>query len=282
MKNTSKISVSSTAGQGQKIDPRGTRQIGRSLPAVGKSEKRRQQNRNSQIAFRQRNKMTLMALQEELNQSLLVNDALYDTIEGLLEKTETLKRSIEDALASRLKRSRSVSLNSPRSYSSCFELNRDGKSGQDNWREGFFLTKLWPYLVRRCSTEGLSRFHSWVAVSCTTRKVQYGLEESDRYICSCHHKIIFHCILHFPQFLLLWRHVLPSPIVPTRLYRSPSYSGFWIMGFWYPTNPKSTADWSEWDSRQEMWYLRSMLKRECWWGLGIPTLLGKNGGAEQE
>jgi hypothetical protein len=53
--------------------------------------------------------MTLIALQEELDQSILVNDVLYGTIEALLEKTETLKRSIEDVLASRFKRSRSES-----------------------------------------------------------------------------------------------------------------------------------------------------------------------------
>jgi hypothetical protein len=53
--------------------------------------------------------MTLMALQEELDQSILVNDVLYGTIEAFLEKTENLKRSIEDVLASRFKRSRSES-----------------------------------------------------------------------------------------------------------------------------------------------------------------------------
>jgi len=87
-------------------------------PAVDKSEKRRQQNRTSQLAFRQRNKMTLMTLQEELDQSLLVNETLYGTIEVLLEKTEDLKRSIEDVLAARLKRGRSESYNSPRTSSS--------------------------------------------------------------------------------------------------------------------------------------------------------------------
>jgi bZIP transcription factor len=82
---------------------------------VEKSARRRQQNRISQIAYRQRSKMTLITLQEELDQSMLVNDALYGTIEALLEKTENLKRSIEDVLTSRFKRSRSESFNSPRS-----------------------------------------------------------------------------------------------------------------------------------------------------------------------
>ena len=61
--------------------------------------------------------MTLMTLQEELDQSLLVNETLYSTIEVLLEKTEDLKRSIEDVLAARLKRGRSESYNSPRASS---------------------------------------------------------------------------------------------------------------------------------------------------------------------
>jgi hypothetical protein len=62
--------------------------------------------------------MTLLTLQEELDQSLLVNETLYSTIEALLEKTEDLKRCIEEVLAARLKRGRSESYNSPLSSSS--------------------------------------------------------------------------------------------------------------------------------------------------------------------
>lgn len=103
-------------------------------PAAGKSpaadytEKRRQQNRNSQIAFRQRSKMTMKLMQEELSQSLLTNEALYCTMEELLEKTENLKRSIEDVLASRLRRSHREFFGSPQS-SSCLMINCDGTSG---------------------------------------------------------------------------------------------------------------------------------------------------------
>jgi hypothetical protein len=100
---------------------------GKSSPA-DYSEKRRQQNRNSQIAFRQRNKMTLKLLQEELSQSLLTNAALYGTMEELLEKTENLKRSIEDVLASRLRRSNRDFFGSPGS-SSCLTVNYDGIGG---------------------------------------------------------------------------------------------------------------------------------------------------------
>jgi hypothetical protein len=70
------------------------------------------------MAFRKRSKMTLKMLQEELNQSLEANEALYDTIEELLEKTENLKKTIGDVLALRLK----WSFSSPR-WSSCLLFN---------------------------------------------------------------------------------------------------------------------------------------------------------------
>lgn len=68
-------------------------------------DKRRQQNRHNQTAFRQRSKMTLKTLKDDLNASISANEALYDTMEELLKKTDILKRSIEDVLASRFKRS---------------------------------------------------------------------------------------------------------------------------------------------------------------------------------
>jgi predicted ATPase with chaperone activity len=106
------------AMKGSKSHLRMAGQVGSSSSPADKVEKRRQQNRNSQIAFRKRTKMTLKMLQEELNQSLEANEALYDTVEELLEKTEILKRTIEDVLALRLKRS----FSSPRS-SSCLAFN---------------------------------------------------------------------------------------------------------------------------------------------------------------
>jgi len=114
--------------------PKGSSHTHSKSPGTGKSspadnsEKRRQQNRNSQIAFRQRNKMTLKLLQEELSQSLLTNEALYGTMEELLEKTENLKRSIEDVLALRLRRSNRDFFGSPGS-SSCLTVNYDGIGG---------------------------------------------------------------------------------------------------------------------------------------------------------
>ncbi|KAE9364712.1 hypothetical protein N431DRAFT_489224 [Stipitochalara longipes BDJ] len=111
--SVSQVPAPATSVRDQQTRRRRLDETSRSPPAVDKSERRRQQNRTSQLAFRQRSKMTLMALQEELDQSLLVNETLYGTIEALLDKTEDLKRSIEDVLASRLKRGRSESYNSP-------------------------------------------------------------------------------------------------------------------------------------------------------------------------
>ncbi|PMD37180.1 hypothetical protein L207DRAFT_568237 [Hyaloscypha variabilis F] len=116
--NFSQLPESAILASGQDTHRHRSGQISRSPPSADKSERRRQQNRTSQFAFRQRNKMTLLTLQEELDQSLLVNETLYSTIEALLEKTEDLKRCIEEVLAARLKRGRSESYNSPRSSSS--------------------------------------------------------------------------------------------------------------------------------------------------------------------
>lgn len=104
------------------IFPQGEDRITKSPPAVDKAERRRQQNRSSQIAFRERSKTTLKTLQEALNQSQSENEALYTIMEELLERTEHLKRTIEDVLRSRLKSSQSESFSSPQS-SSCYALN---------------------------------------------------------------------------------------------------------------------------------------------------------------
>jgi hypothetical protein len=85
----------------------------KSPPASENTERRKQQNRNSQIAFRERNRMNLKRLQEELIHSQSANEELYSIMEQLLERTEHLKRAIEDVLTSRLKRSQSTTFSSP-------------------------------------------------------------------------------------------------------------------------------------------------------------------------
>jgi hypothetical protein len=76
-------------------------QIEKSPSASENAKRRRQQNRNSQVAFRERNRTNLKKLQEELTQSQSENEELYSIMEQLLERTEHIKRSIEDVLTSR-------------------------------------------------------------------------------------------------------------------------------------------------------------------------------------
>ncbi len=79
-------------------------------PPTDVSGKTRQQNRTSQAAFRERNKMTIKGLHEELNQALETNEELCKVLRGLLEKTEDLRKYVEDVLASRSRRSNRESL----------------------------------------------------------------------------------------------------------------------------------------------------------------------------
>jgi hypothetical protein len=48
--------------------------------------------------------MTIERLREDLNQSLEANEALCDTMQDMLGKMDDLKKSVEDVLASRLRR----------------------------------------------------------------------------------------------------------------------------------------------------------------------------------
>lgn len=63
-------------------------------------ERRRKQNRASQIAFRERSKRKMEDLERELTIAGNYNQQLYRTMRGLLESTESLKATIEKALSS--------------------------------------------------------------------------------------------------------------------------------------------------------------------------------------
>jgi hypothetical protein len=54
--------------------------------------------------------MTIKGLHEELNQALETNEELCKVLRGLLEKTEDLRKYVEDVLASRSRRSNRESL----------------------------------------------------------------------------------------------------------------------------------------------------------------------------
>jgi hypothetical protein len=63
-------------------------------------QRRRQQNRASQLAFRARTKKMVEELRHQLTQCAQNNQTMYLTMQNLLEKTESLKAAIEGALAS--------------------------------------------------------------------------------------------------------------------------------------------------------------------------------------
>jgi uncharacterized membrane protein YccC len=80
-----------------KPQPHTKRRIRR--PPSGEAlERRRQQNRTAQLAFRERSKKQVEELRLELTQCLEYNHNLYSTMRELLERTEALKRDIEGAL----------------------------------------------------------------------------------------------------------------------------------------------------------------------------------------
>lgn len=63
------------------------------------TEKRRQQNRNSQIAHRQRNKKLIEDLRQELTDYSVYSQDMYHTLQSLRETTKALVSTIDQALS---------------------------------------------------------------------------------------------------------------------------------------------------------------------------------------
>jgi hypothetical protein len=63
------------------------------------TEKRRQQNRNSQIAHRQRNKKLIEDLRQELTDYSVYSQDMYHTLQSLKETTKALVSTIDQALS---------------------------------------------------------------------------------------------------------------------------------------------------------------------------------------
>jgi len=63
------------------------------------TEKRRQQNRNSQIAHRQRNKKLIEDLRQELTDYSVYSQDMYQTLQSLRETTKALVSTIDQALS---------------------------------------------------------------------------------------------------------------------------------------------------------------------------------------
>ena len=71
----------------------------RKPPSGQALERRRQQNRAAQLAFRERSKKQVEEMRQELIQCVEYNQKMYLTMQELLERTESLKKDIESALA---------------------------------------------------------------------------------------------------------------------------------------------------------------------------------------
>jgi hypothetical protein len=78
------------------ISPTGRRGKHLSSEAI---QRRRQQNRASQLAFRARSKKMVEDLRQQLTQCTEHNNTIYVTMQNLLENADSLKRAIENALA---------------------------------------------------------------------------------------------------------------------------------------------------------------------------------------
>jgi hypothetical protein len=94
-------SADSTSSEGPKTFREGRSPVNRTgKPQSAEAiERRRQQNRASQLAFRARTKKLVEDLRQQITECTEHNHTMYITMQNLLEKTEMLKTSIEGALA---------------------------------------------------------------------------------------------------------------------------------------------------------------------------------------
>ena len=82
------------------LEPRPQRQRrARKTPSGEALERRRQQNRAAQLAFRGRSKKQVEEMRLELTQCFEINQKMYMSVRELLDRTETLKQEMEAILA---------------------------------------------------------------------------------------------------------------------------------------------------------------------------------------
>jgi len=82
------------------LEPRALPQRRTRKPPSGEAlERRRQQNRTAQVAFRERSKKQVDELRQELMQSVEFNQKMYSSVRQLLGRTEMLKQDMEALLA---------------------------------------------------------------------------------------------------------------------------------------------------------------------------------------
>jgi bZIP transcription factor len=71
------------------------------ISSTKETEKRRQQNRNSQIAHRQRNKRMMEDLRQEVTDFSEYSQDMYQTLQSLRETTKALVLTLDQALSMR-------------------------------------------------------------------------------------------------------------------------------------------------------------------------------------
>jgi hypothetical protein len=96
-------------------------------------QRRRQQNRASQLAFRARTKKTVDDLRQQLTQCTEHNNTMYFTMQNLLENAESLKRAIEGALASQ----RSFIFENQQEEKGISQPSSPRKHGIEFWRDSY-------------------------------------------------------------------------------------------------------------------------------------------------
>jgi hypothetical protein len=102
----------------------------RNPPSAEAVARRRQQNRASQLAFRERSKREVDTLKQDLADCTEENQKMYTTMRGLLERTETLKLAIEEALTAHKPRTyRSMSAKSGADFEASPQSSSDGNAG---------------------------------------------------------------------------------------------------------------------------------------------------------
>jgi len=82
------------------IEPRPQAQRRRRKQPSGEAlERRRQQNRAAQLAFRERSKRQVEEMRQELLQCTEFNQRLYSSVRELMERTDSLKKDMEAILS---------------------------------------------------------------------------------------------------------------------------------------------------------------------------------------
>lgn len=107
--------------------PQSHRRI-RKPPSGEALERRRQQNRAAQLAFRERSKKQVEEMRQELMQCTEFNQKLYMNVRELLDRTDSLKRELEAILATQPPTTSVDTASNPSSRTNSMELHTSPES----------------------------------------------------------------------------------------------------------------------------------------------------------